>query len=350
MTKPLLTIGIPTWNRCEDLRVAIDSILSQLTEDLYPRVEILVSDNASTDDTQRVLAEYKTQHPDLFSIHRNGENLGFSRNVDMLFRRAKGEFALVLSDDDALEPDAICEILRVLNEYDAIDIMVVLASEYNDALSAPQKPEVWVKAREEKKTAHFCSYYSSGVEYYKANGSLCSVCISGNLFRVSAWQSVDMTAGLESGSVQLHAAVQLHARGSSCIIRRPLVKYRVSAGNVRTGGYESGFPFVYHFDIVEACRKGQNLYPADIYRSFYLTCVRGVFYTLLEVKTHTCPINREYFLSRLDTCFDPDYCGWLIPLFRLLMKMPSFVFVIPHHLYRFGQRSYWCFRSHWPKK
>jgi len=340
MTKPLLTVGIPTWNRCDDLRVAIDSVLSQLTEDLCTQIEILISDNASTDSTQHVLSEYKAKHPGLFSVHRNAENIGFSRNVDMLFRRAQGEFVLILSDDDALEPDAIHEVLCVLKEHGTIDIMVVLASEYNETLSVPLKPTAWAKAREVRGAAHSCTYYSSGIEYYKDNGSLCYVCISGNLFRVSAWRSVDMTVGLDSGSVQLYAAVQLHARGSSCIIRRPLVKYRVSAGNVRTGGYESGFPFVYHFDIVKACRSGSDLYPVDIYRSFYLTCVRGVFYTLLDVKTHRDPINKDYFLSRLQTCFDPDYCGWLIPLFRYLMKMPSFLFVIPHHLYRFGQRTY----------
>ncbi len=349
MTKPLLTVGIPTWNRCDDIRVAIDSILSQLTDDLYPQIEILVSDNASTDATQCVLAEYKIKHPELFSIHRNAENLGFSRNVDMLFRRAKGEFVLVLSDDDALEPDAIREILFVLKEYSTIDIMVVLASEYNETLSDPQKPAAWAKAREVKGPAHSCTYYSSGVEYYRENRSLCYVCISGNLFRVSAWKSVDMTAGVESGSVQLHAAIQIHAKGGSCILKRPLIKYRTDARvdafkvYLNNEGYKSGFPFIYHFDIVKACRDGRHLYPVNIYRSFYLTCVRGVFYTLLDVKAHKDPINKDYFLTRLNECFDPDYCGWLIPLFECLLKLPSFLFMIPDHLYRLGRKTYFRF-------
>lgn len=342
MTKPLLTIGIPTWNRCNDLRVAIDSVLDQLTDDLYPLIEILISDNASTDATPLIMEEYQEKHPDLFSLNRNTENLGFSRNVDLLFRLAKGEFALVLSDDDALEPDAICEILRALKEHGTIDIMVVLASTYTDTLSEPQNPETWAKARAIKDNVPFCTYYPSGIEYFKANGSLHYVCISGNLFRVSAWRAIDMTAGLASGSVQLHAAVQLHAKGSSCVIKRPLIKYRVvSASKVRVESYESGFPFVYHYDSVEACRNGQGLYPVGIYRAFYLTCVRGVFYTLLEVKARGDPINWEYFLSRLNRCFDHDYCGWLIPLFRWLVRCPSCLFVVPHHLYRVGQKTYW---------
>jgi glycosyltransferase involved in cell wall biosynthesis len=346
MTKPLLTIGIPTWNRCNDIRVAIDSVLDQLTDDLYPLIEILVSDNASTDATPLVMAEYQVKHPDLFSLNRNTENLGFSRNVDLLFRLAKGDFALVLSDDDALEPDAIREIFRALKQHETIDIMVVLASEYTDTLSSPINPAAWAKARAVNNNVPFCAYYPSGIEYFKANGSLCHVCISGNLFRVSAWRAVDMAAGLASGSVQLHAAVQLHAKGSSCVIKRPLIRYRSGANldeynrKMRAEGYKAGYPFAYHFDVIKACRGGKGLYPDKVYRGFYLICVRGVFYTLLDVKAYNFPMDKDYFNFRLNDCFDHDYCGWLIPAFRILQRLPAWTFVLPDRLYKVGRKWY----------
>ena len=346
MKKPLLTIGIPTWNRCEDIKVAIDSVLSQLTDDLYSQIEILVSDNGSTDATQSVLAEYDIKYPDLFSISRNIENIGFYRNVDMLFRKSKGEFVLVLSDDDALEPDAIPEILFVLKKHSDINIMFVRVGLYDRNLSGPKDQKAWIEARNNKGSDHSCVYYSSGIKYYVANKSFCNVCISGNLYRVSAWKSINMDAGLQSGSVHLHAAVQIHAKGSSCVINRPLIKYRVEAGsfddylNVRNGGYKSGFPFIYHFDIVKACRDGRLLYPPHIYRAFYLTCVRGVFYTLLDVKANNIPINKDFVLARLTECFDPDYCCWLIRLFRCLLEISPVFFVVPNYLYHLGQKAY----------
>lgn len=345
MKSPLLTVGIPTWNRCEDLRVAIDSILCQLTDELREQIEILVSDNASTDATHAVLETYRSKDPELIAVNRNSRNIGFSRNVDALFRQACGEFVLVLSDDDALEPDSLREIVFVLKEHRDINILFVQVGEYDNKLFRPINPEAWAHARESRALGDSCTYYASGLEYFRAHKSFCDVCISGNVYRVSAWKSVDMEAGLGSGSVQLHAAVQIHARGSSCVIRRPLIKYRASAEQadyvrVRAGGYESGFPFVYHFDVVQACRNGRSLYPPAVYRAFYLTCVRGVFYTLLDVKAHHVPINENYFLTRLNGCFDPDCFGWFIPLFRFLLKLPPLCFMVPNHLYRWGRSAY----------
>ena len=54
-----LTIGIPTWNRAEEIRDALDSVIFQLQEDerLKNEVEIFISINASTDNTEDVLRE-----------------------------------------------------------------------------------------------------------------------------------------------------------------------------------------------------------------------------------------------------------------------------------------------------
>ena len=53
--RPLLTIAIPTYNRSEDLAGLLEVLEPQLAE--FPQVEVLVSDNASTDDTPRARSE-----------------------------------------------------------------------------------------------------------------------------------------------------------------------------------------------------------------------------------------------------------------------------------------------------
>ena len=50
----LLSIGIPTFNRAETLKQAVESLLAQD----YPNIELVISDNASTDDTERVCREF----------------------------------------------------------------------------------------------------------------------------------------------------------------------------------------------------------------------------------------------------------------------------------------------------
>lgn len=88
----LLTIGIPVWNCEKELSHTLDSILSQLNAESRAQIEILISDNASTDGTPLVIEEYVKKNPSLISAHRNAKNIGFSGNVDGLFHLAHGEF------------------------------------------------------------------------------------------------------------------------------------------------------------------------------------------------------------------------------------------------------------------
>ena len=348
MSKVKLTIGIPTWNRSSEIRDAIDSILAQLDDALRPQVEILISDNASTDATQSVIRSYSERDPALFSFHRNPENIGFSRNVDALFRHARGEFVLLLSDDDALAPDALAEIFCALERHPDVHAMFVMCATYDGELRQAQTVSKWRMAGADSTPGASCEYYASGVDYYRARGSLCDTCISGNMFRTSAWLAADMAAGLASGSVQLHAAIQILAKGGVCLIDKPLVKYRDGGGSpgaylaARGDGKNAGWPFIYFFDMVSACKEGRDLYPRSVYRSFYLTCVRGVFYMLLEVKARNGFIDRTWFDKRLTECFDAQCCGWLISFHRVLVRLPWRLFLVPNGLYRLGRKLYYA--------
>ena len=55
-----LTIGIPTYNGSAHIREALDSVISQITDDLKDRVDILISDNASTDGIDDIIKMYQS--------------------------------------------------------------------------------------------------------------------------------------------------------------------------------------------------------------------------------------------------------------------------------------------------
>jgi hypothetical protein len=97
-----VTVAIPTWNRAAFLRQCVASVRRQTYADL----EILIGDNASTDDTPAVVAEL-AQADDRVRYVRHPENLGMVGNWNALLRVATGRFFLLLSDDDLLAPDAI---------------------------------------------------------------------------------------------------------------------------------------------------------------------------------------------------------------------------------------------------
>lgn len=101
---PKVTIAIPTFNRVDFLRQALDSALAQT----YRNIEVVVSDNASTDGTQQLLSGYSDQR--LKSI-RQASNIGMMGNWDACLADASGEFFLLLSDDDVLERNAIAQLI-----------------------------------------------------------------------------------------------------------------------------------------------------------------------------------------------------------------------------------------------
>jgi glycosyltransferase involved in cell wall biosynthesis len=99
---PLVSIGIPSYNRPEMLRRAISSTLAQT----YPKIEVVVSDDASTNpDTIKVIEEFSVDARIRHTFHKR--NVGLVRNFQQCFEMARGDFWLCLPNDDWLEPDAI---------------------------------------------------------------------------------------------------------------------------------------------------------------------------------------------------------------------------------------------------
>ena len=99
--EPLITVAIPTFNRINLLKRALASVLAQS----YKNIEIIVSDNASTDGTNEYL---KTIKDGRIKILINEQNLGMVTNWDCCLECASGEYFILMSDDDALsDPDAV---------------------------------------------------------------------------------------------------------------------------------------------------------------------------------------------------------------------------------------------------
>jgi glycosyltransferase involved in cell wall biosynthesis len=98
--RPRVTIGLPTWNRLAYLRAALDSARAQT----YPDLEIVVSDNASTDGTDDYLQSLSDSR--LVKL-RQTRNIGGIPNLNACLDHASGDLFLLLSDDDLLDPSAI---------------------------------------------------------------------------------------------------------------------------------------------------------------------------------------------------------------------------------------------------
>jgi glycosyltransferase involved in cell wall biosynthesis len=114
---PTLTLAIPTYNR----RPKLQRLLSQVTEQTerlagFPRLQVLVSNNCSTDGTREFLDNFKARGFDLRIIHQPA-NVGACRNQERLHRESVTDYTWVFSDDDLLLADAIAQVWSALRDY-----------------------------------------------------------------------------------------------------------------------------------------------------------------------------------------------------------------------------------------
>ncbi len=105
----LISVGIPTWNRSHYVLDAVQSCLNQT----YENLQIVVCDNASTDDTWQKLNGI--QDPRVCLI-RQSSNVGGAANFNSCLDNAKGDLFLLLCDDDLLEPTAIEKLSKPFRE------------------------------------------------------------------------------------------------------------------------------------------------------------------------------------------------------------------------------------------
>lgn len=92
---PLVTIGVPVYNGGADLECALRSLVAQDA----PNIEILISDNASTDCTQEVCQRF-AEADRRVRYHRNAENVGALQNFVSLVERARGKYFMWAAHDD----------------------------------------------------------------------------------------------------------------------------------------------------------------------------------------------------------------------------------------------------------
>src|SRR3712207_6191103 len=107
---PKVSIGLPVYNGEKFIREAIDSILNQTFEDF----ELIISDNASTDETAAICQTYAAQDRRV-RYFRNLENIGAAGNHNRVFEAASGKYFKWAAHDDLCGPNFVAECVNVLD-------------------------------------------------------------------------------------------------------------------------------------------------------------------------------------------------------------------------------------------
>lgn len=109
--KPLVSIGMPVYNGGDFFRHALESLLAQD----YENIELIISDNHSTDLTQEICLDYKARDKRI-CYFRNEMNVGPKNNFNKVFEISQGEYFMWAAHDDLREPNYISACLKVMEK------------------------------------------------------------------------------------------------------------------------------------------------------------------------------------------------------------------------------------------
>lgn len=139
---PFVSVFIPTYNDEIHVRQAIESVLAQT----YRNYELLVINDASTDQTAQVIDQYQN-HPAV-RVYHNKINLGVAGNWNHGLSLCRGDYIVRLNADDYFGPDYLTKVMALVEEYPATDM--IFTGTYllldNDIISEELPyPETWVR-------------------------------------------------------------------------------------------------------------------------------------------------------------------------------------------------------------
>jgi abequosyltransferase len=212
MKSPLLSICIATYNRADFIGETLDSIISQLSDE----VEIVVVDGASTDNTQAVMEDYTAKCPGVRYIRlpqKGGVDQDFCKAVDY----ARGEYCWLFSDDDLFRPGAVRRVLQELRGDHSL--VIVNAAVMNRDFSVQFQPSMLNNTEDE--------IYRPGTLDALFNRIVPTVSFIGCVvIKRSLWQQREHTRYFGTEFIHVGVIFQDQLPRTACVIAQPCISIR----------------------------------------------------------------------------------------------------------------------------
>jgi glycosyltransferase involved in cell wall biosynthesis len=109
---PLVSVALCTYNSGRFLAPMLESLLQQS----WKNIEIVCSDDVSSDDTLQVLEKYRQQYPGIIKIHSNEKNLGYIKNFEKSLSLCAGDFIAIADHDDIWKPHKIVTLVNAIGD------------------------------------------------------------------------------------------------------------------------------------------------------------------------------------------------------------------------------------------
>lgn len=108
----MVSVIIPVYNSEKYIKKCLDSVLNQT----YKNIDIIVINDGSKDDSQKIINEYKNKYSNIISIEQ--ENIGVSKTRNKAIKIAKTKYVMFIDNDDFIDEDYIEKHLKIAEEND----------------------------------------------------------------------------------------------------------------------------------------------------------------------------------------------------------------------------------------
>jgi abequosyltransferase len=230
LTRPLLSIAIPTFNRADYLELCLSQFVPDANLVNDGTVEILVSDNCSADGTPQTVEALRARGLDIRYL-RNETNIGSDANIAQCFNEARGTYVQILGDDDLYLPGRLREVVGLLR---ARERGVVILKPYGyerDFLK--ERPTGGSGRLDRAQVADFLYDVGPLVTF-----------ISACIINKQLIPEVDARAFCGSNLVQVHLVVRAMLRAS---LNTYVLDYTLACKRANSGGYDFSQIFVSNF-------------------------------------------------------------------------------------------------------
>jgi len=307
-----ITVGIPTYNGAKCIVQAIESVLSQVDEINANQLEILISDNASTDHTGEIVKSLIADGHPLITYWVNSKNIGYDRNVDNLFKRAKGEYVWLLGDDDYLEDGALTKAFSTLEDHE--DLAAILMTTRYLNIHTGEITNV-------KITDH--DILSVDKDHFFQITKWSSAPVSSLILNREDWNAERVEEFFGSQWIHIGALIMILSKDKKAfVIAREMIT--VCTGNNRWEGHFGNQLKVGLIYLVILRRMLEFGYKEETYKYYeqyrYKTNIRDI----VILRPHS--FSKRWEIARMMTCFFKSHPSFWIVHIPLLI-MPSILFL-----------------------
>ncbi len=222
---PKLSICIPTYNRASDMAKTVEAVIAQMTAD----VEIVISNNGSTDGTAEQLQTIVATHPtQTIRVIHQAANIGFDRNVLSVVQAAQGEYCWLLSDDDSILPGGVNAVLDIIQAHPATTYLMNY-QRYDAAKQMVTADQMISLSSDVHATQvdDFYFYPTPRPSYFQILGTN-MLTMSVNIFKRSAWEQAlpQVQSYIGKNFIHIFALATMMMQQPNCyFVARPWVRY-----------------------------------------------------------------------------------------------------------------------------